>query len=541
MLVLIASCKKLDRFPLDSPSSSTFYSNKTEMDLAVAALYNPGLYIEDSEEFTDNFWDRTSVGNEIIHGTSTNQSGNFLNLWTPCYKAIARANGVLDNINKPQDVTAAYRAQAAAQARFVRAYMYYALVVKFGAVPLITTTETLQQSYKQTRTPVATIQKFVYDELDYAASVLPASYSSGLQYFTKGAALGIKARFALDMSDWATAADAASKVMALNVYKLYPSYRNLFLKAGEHSSEIMMSFPRSAAYNITYSIQYTISRLAGGYASNIPTLELIDSYECTDGNTIDKSPLYNYKKPFANRDPRLGATIVTPDSTFLGYVFENHPDSTLVFSTKANKKVTNADNKNSTNPFASYTGYLFKKTIDDSQLANYAAVDLDQIVMRYAEVLLIYAEAKTEQGQIDQSVLDAVNMVRARAYGVSLAATTAYPAVKTTDQTALRRIIRRERRVEFAFEGLRYQDLLRWKLAEKAFNKPVYGIPVNKADYPFPGTPTFDADDIPSYSAFASKLSVIDQRSFNPAKNYLWAIPYAELALNPGLGQNPNW
>lgn len=541
LVLACAACKKLDRYPLDSPSSETFYSNKTELDAAVAALYNNALYVQDSEEWTDNYWNRTNQGNEIIHGTATIQSSNFNNLWLTSYKGIARANGILDNINKAQDITADYRKQVEAQARFARAWEYALLIAHFGDVPLITTTLSLEDSYKIKRSPVADVQKYVYSELDFAASVLPATYTTGTQYFTKGAALGIKARLAISMNDWATAAATAQLVMNQKTYSLYSSYRNLFLRVGQHSSEVMLSFPRSLTYGVTYDIQYTLSRLTGGFASNIPTIELIDSYECTDGKTIDQSPLYDPKKPFNNRDPRLKATIVTPGVNWLGYVYQNHPDSAMVFSTAANKLVANKDNKSSANPFASYTGYLWMKTIDDSQLANYNKVDLDQIVMRYAEILLIYAEAKIELNQIDQSVLDAINSVRARGYGVAVTATTQYPAVTTNVQADLRRILRRERRVEFAFEGRRYMDLLRWKLAEAVFNKPMYGVPLNKADYPFPGTPTFDANDIPSYDAFAAKLTKIDTRTFNPAKNYLWAVPYNELALNKDLGQNPGW
>jgi hypothetical protein len=161
-------------------------------------------------------------------------------------------------------------------------------------------------------------------------------------------------------------------------------------------------------------------------------------------------------------------------------------------------------------------------------------------VLRYAEILLIYAEAKIELNQIDQTVLDAINTIRARGYGVAVGATTAYPAVTTTMQADLRKVLRRERRIELALEGRRYMDLLRWKLVDKVFSKQVYGIPLNKVDYPYPGTPVFDADDIPSYDAFAAKLTVIDKRVFDP-KYYLWPVPFNELALNSGLGQNPGW
>lgn len=542
LLTLVAAgCKKLDRFPLDKPSTETFYSNKTELELAVNALYNGGLYPQDGEAWGDNYWERTGNGNDFIHGTNTIQSAWFSNAWLASYKAITRANGILDNINKAADVTDAYRQQVAAQARFARAYAYGNLIVHFGDVPLFKTTQTLEQAKSATRTPMAEIRQFVYEELDQVAGILPVKYDSGLAYWTRGTALGIKARLAISLNDWATAADAAKRVMDLKVYNLYPSYRNLFLKVGQHSSEVIMSFPRSATYGQFYDIQYTISRNAGGFASNIPTVEFIDSYECTDGKTIDKSPLYNFKKPFENRDPRLQATIVTPGENWLGYTYQNHPDSTLVFSTKDNKKVTNKDAKNAAFPFASYTGYLWKKGIDESQIAQYNKVDLDQIVLRYAEILLIYAEAKIELNQIDQTVIDAINAVRARGYGVAITQTAAYPAISGTDQSYLRRILRRERRIEMVLEGRRYMDLIRWKLAEVVMSGKIVGVPVNKNDYPFPGTPSLDENDFPSYTAFISKLSVLDTRAFNPEKHYIWPVPYAEWTLNPGLGQNTGW
>jgi hypothetical protein len=237
ILLTMGACRKLDRFPLDSPSSSTFYTNKTELDLAVNALYNGGIYPQDWEEWSDNFWNRTTIGNEIIHSTATIQSSNFSNTWLTCYKGIARANGILDNINKATDVTEAYRQQVEAQARFARAYEYALLIVHFGDVPLIKTTLSLADSYKIKRSPAKEIQQFINSEFDFASSLLPATYTSGLQFFTKGVVLGMKARLAISLNDWETAAEAAKQVMDLKVYALYPSYRNLFLRAGQHSSE----------------------------------------------------------------------------------------------------------------------------------------------------------------------------------------------------------------------------------------------------------------------------------------------------------------
>jgi hypothetical protein len=552
-LVLLSGCKKLDRFPLDSPSSGNFYSNKDELDLAINALYRTDIYPFDSEFWSDNAWQRSGPGNAIIHGTTTIQSSEYSSAWSTAYRGIARANLLLENLNKVAGISDAYRKNAEAQARLVRAYNYGFLVARFGDVPLIKNTQTVEEARKVSRTAKAEIIKFVYDEFDFAALQLPLNYASGNQYYTKGTALAMKARTALSINDWTTAAGVAKSLIDLKYYTLYPSYRDLFLKAGEHSKEVIWSFPRSAIYNVVKNYQYEISRLAGGYAATMPTLELIDSYECTDGKTIDKSGLYDPKNPFVNRDPRLKATIVTPGENWLGYDYQNNPNITSVYSYSLGRMVPNADARSASFPFASFTGYLFKKGIDASILPAFNRTDFDIIILRYAEILLTYAEAKIELNQIDATVLDAINQVRARAYGVNASDVGSYPVVTTIDQTTLRRIVRRERRVEFAFEtgpgeignttgpSIRYMDLIRWKLAEKAMNKVIYGVPTNKADYPFAGTPVFDENDIPSYTAFASKLLICDTRKFDVGKHYIWPIPFSEISQNNNLGQNKEW
>ncbi|MBK0381943.1 RagB/SusD family nutrient uptake outer membrane protein [Pedobacter sp. SD-b] len=540
-VIFISACEKsLDRFPIDNPSSATFFSTQQEMELAANGLYNISYLNDDSETWSDNMWQRSGGGNFIIHGASDSQTSFFSDTWTNSYKAIYRSNAILENLNKPTSFDPAVKSRIEGEARFIRGYNYCQLAIHFGNVPLITTSLSIEEAKNVMQNTRAEVLKFAFDDLDKAADLLPKNYPTGIKRFTKGAALAIKARFALYDQQYDVAEIATKAVMDLNIYNLYPSYRDLFLKAGETSSEIILSLPRSAAYNVDYDIQYTISRNAGGYASNIPTLALIDSYECTDGKTIDKSPLYNPKDPFTNRDPRLKATIVMPGDKWLGYIFQNNPDIKTVLNYNTNKLVNNNDN-NTVNLFASYTGYLFKKFISDDIALDYKNVDLDKIYVRYADILLMYAEAKIEQNKIDASVLATINMVRARAYQVNPSQVSLYPAVTTTDQTVLRKILRRERRVEFVYEGLRYRDILRWKLAPKVFNRTIYGYPLDKSDWPFVQTPVFDDDDIPSYSSFGSKLRVLDVTSFDINKHYIWPIPYGELILDKNLKQADNW
>jgi hypothetical protein len=171
------------------------------------------------------------------------------------------------------------------------------------------------------------------------------------------------------------------------------------------------------------------------------------------------------------------------------------------------------------------------------------------MLIRYAEVLLTYAEAKIEANQIDATVLNAINQVRARGYGVGVAQTTLYPAVTTTNQTALRAIIRRERKVELVGEGLRVFDIRRWKIAEKAMNGILFGKAMNRTIYYTLPKPALDENSTPDYTSFNSLLAVVgnfkimdNPRVFKPA-NYLWPIPQTEIDVNknPGFTQNPGY
>ena len=181
----------------------------------------------------------------------------------------------------------------------------------------------------------------------------------------------------------------------------------------------------------------------------------------------------------------------------------------------------------------------------DQTWADRLVEDNDAILFRYAEMLLTYAEAKIELGEVDASVLDAINQVRARAYGVAVTQTTSYPAIVTIDATQLRKIVRRERRVEFVREGLRYMDLIRWQLAEKVLIKPVIGIPdpavQNRAKWPFPGVTPLDNDGIADYSVFGTDVKILIARKFDKTKQYLWPIPAVERRVNPNITQNPNY
>lgn len=544
------ACNKLDLTPPSEPSTASFYSNQTELELAVNDLYRLDFWGNDNEQFSDNYWHRGQLGNAVTFGTMNADDGIARDLWISCYKAIARANSFLKNKDRAaNNMQASVLTRLEAEMRLIRAYQYSRLITHFGDVPFLKDQVTLEESYGIERTKKDDILTFIFSELDFAAANLPQSYGSGLKRLTKGSALAIKARTALYMSKWAIAKEAANAVMQLTgagAYMLHSNYAQLFLKAGETSAEIILSIPRDEAQKVFTSgtnVQDQIPRNTGGFGAQIPTRELFDAYEAIDGKPIDESPLYNPLDPFKNRDPRLTATIVEFNTQWLGYSYQPHPDTLTVFSSKENRRVSNRDTR-AVAAFASFTGFLWKKGIEQSW-ADKLVEDNDAIIIRFAEMLLTYAEAKIELGEIDASVLDAINRIRARAYGAGVNQTTLYPAVTAMNATELRKVVRRERRVEFAKEGLRYMDLIRWRLAEKALVRPVIGLPdpavQNRAKWPFPGITPIDEDGIADYSVFGSDVKIVAQRNFDKNKQYLWPIPALERRVNPKLTQNPNY
>lgn len=551
LIVLISiSCNDLNLNPLSESSTGNFYSNQQELEMAINDLYRAPFYSVDDELMTDNMTNRT-ISNAVITGTINSDWSGSADLWTNSYKAIARVNSFMLYKDRAKDnVDPDIMLRLEAEARFIRAYQYAVLVNHFGDLPFLTKYTSLEESYKMKRTNKDEILNFIYDELDWAAEHLPETYAiNEQQRFTKGAALAIKARTALYAGKWEIARDAAYAVMNLEkkgVYQLYPDYRKLFLLEGENNKEIIMSNPRSEKFGVINAgatvLGRYLTRTAGFTCSIMPTWELMDSYECIDGLPIDESPLYNPQKPFDNRDPRLAETIVKHGSDWLQYRYQPHPDTLKVMSYKENKLVDNKDSKGK-DSYASYTGLVWKKGYDQT-MADRKVDDVDLIIVRYAEMLLTYAEAKIELDEIDSSVLEAINRVRARAYNTSVEATN-YPKIVTTNIDELRTIIKRERRVEFAKEGLRYMDLIRWKIAEDALTKPVLGIPdaVNqdREKWPFPGIPSIDENGIPDYTAVISDCKILGQRNFDKDRQYLWPIPSSELLVNPNLEQNPNY
>ncbi|PXV55995.1 SusD-like starch-binding protein associating with outer membrane [Dysgonomonas alginatilytica] len=284
----------------------------------------------------------------------------------------------------------------------------------------------------------------------------------------------------------------------------------MFWEEKEFSKEIILSTQYQEDVYSNVLPQYLWPIMSGGWHQFCPYNNLVKVYECIDGKTIDESPLYDKNNPYENRDPRLDYTIFISDRTkFKGQIFISRPGSGSVDDfTKYN-----------------YNGYSIKKFCDENYNGNLMNSGCNWTLIRYAEVLLSYLESMLESGAaIDQALLNStINKVRGR-QAVQM------PPVTITDQNKLREIVRRERRVEFAFEGLRYYDILRWGIAADELNGTFTGMKL-----------TNDPANYTSYKVDDEGYYIFETKKFKKGTHELWPIPLSEMQINKNLVQNAGY
>ncbi|MDR2271519.1 MAG: RagB/SusD family nutrient uptake outer membrane protein [Sphingobacterium sp.] len=549
--ILLQSCHSLDLNPLSDGSSETWNSTPEELEMSLNGLYKQVFWKKDLDDWSDDWIYRDGL-TEVTNATLNGQSAFIKTWWLDTYKAIARANTIIKGADRAKDKLSVEQLNMfIAEARFVRACMYASLLSHFGHIIYTDDILDIEQAKNLKQVEPEFVLQKIYEDFDFAIANLKTKYATTeLHRVTKGAAMAMKARIALYRGDFATARNAAKDCIDLKQYNLHTDFASLFLSSTKNSPESIFLLPRSIALNVVLDDrQNYITRNAGGWAAKDPSWDLLFSFTCTDGLTVDKSPSFNPSNPFLYRDPRCKATIAAFDEPLLDYIYTPHPEALNVLKISTGKQVQNNDNRVNAQ-YASFNGLVWKKGVDNEWLLNSWRTEPDNIIIRYADVLLIYAEAKIELNEIDQTVVDAINQVRARAYGVAPTSLD-FPAVKLEGQHALRQVLRNERRMEFALEGLRYMDLIRWKLAEKALNKPNYGLldpadllakVVKTGKWFLPTAPIIDADGLPDFSLFDQQglIKTIAIRKFDASKQYLWPIPSTEV-LTSGLKQNPNY
>ncbi|WP_213086891.1 RagB/SusD family nutrient uptake outer membrane protein [Chitinophaga agrisoli] len=539
----LAGCSKtfLDRDALDAIPNDQFWKTEGQLKLAANACYDylKGKNVVDMENMGDNtIYPPMTDYLAIATGNFDFTLGTLNSEWANQYAGIRRCNHFLENYQKAEGIQPAKLAQYAGEVRFLRAFLYSYISFFFGDVPLITNTIDIgDEQVMGPRNPRAQVADFILQQLDSAAAELPATYpAADLGRITKGAALGWKARVALFYGKYDVAEAAAKAVMDLNVYQLYTggganSYNELFTHKGKLSNGVNKETMLARLYLIDV-IMHNMSRecqVPDQGARFCPTKSLVDAYLCTDGMPIEKSPLYNegaqqaYGDVFKDRDPRMSQTILAPGATWGGQDDGDQDDKpSAIF----NLPKFNADKKGC----VTATGYYFTKYVQVSAVATYNKDPNDIHIMRYAEVLLTYAEAREMQGKLTQADLDiSINLLRDRVgmHHMIISELAAWGM-------DLRQEIRRERRVELALEGQRYFDLLRWKQG----NLLAADVKGMKKSF----LPAYMQPYVASLKVDANGYMIVNtDRRFQDPKNYLWPIPLTQFQRNPQLGQNPGW
>ncbi|QNL48212.1 RagB/SusD family nutrient uptake outer membrane protein [Olivibacter sp. SDN3] len=510
---LMVSCDRdlLETVPTDRVSEDVFWNSPADASSAVNALYldldTTNIFSFDALTEIGHVNQNFAVDAQIALGVYDGTNSKVDAEWANAYKGIRATNYFLENVDRVALDDADLLARYKAEAKTLRAYQYIKLVGLFGDVPLITETISVEDARTLTRTPSENIWDFVDKELEEAAQALPLSYTGGdIGRITKGAALALKARANLWAERYQQAADAATAVINLGVYSLHPTYGSLFGYDAANGSETILarqyqknSYPHNAFQILApYSQQ-------NGNSTYVPTRQLVDLYEMVDGSLITGNPNYNPLEPTNNRDNRLKFSVYTKGDQL---------PSNATFNPAPNSGTADAIGGTY---IASTTGFNVKKYVVQEDFANPGNSGIPLMLIRYAEVLLTLAEAKLELGQLDETLYQALNQLRNGRTDVK------QPSVTTRNTDDLREIIRRERTIELAFEGLHLFDIRRWKSAEQVLPGPVYGMTyVNN-----------------SGEAVTVRVVAVE-RNF-VSRHYLWPIPQNERYLNENLTQNPGW
>ena len=525
LLIFLTACNDLNQVPTGQFTDATYWYSSDKASYVLNMAYNQMMgdgYFFANEALTDNlFVTRTSDEKLISSGIANSTTGRFSNEWKDSYGGIRTCNTFLENVDRVPNMDGTLKARMKAEARFIRASLFFRLTTWFGDVPLFNTNITVSESKTIARSSHADVLKFVRSELDSAALVLPATYTGAdIGRVTSGAAVSLKARTYLYENDWANVAIACQQVMSSSIYSLFPNYAGLFSIANVHNSEVILDLEYVPSLR-TWSEYFDYAPPSAGRRVNqqSPTQELVDNYLMMNGDTIKATGSgYDETNPYVNRDPRLAATVLFDGGIFKIPVTIPTPgiiDS--VIHIKPGSKTVDEYISGSGNN--SLTGYYMKKYYDPTYTGSFNS-GLNLILIRYADILLMYAEAKNELGVMDQTVWDqTIKLIRQRAGFTDVNAT---DFKSTWTQSDLRKIIRNERRSELALEGTRIFDIRRWKTAETVLNGYPHG-----AKY---GSSSVDNGYIR-----------LDKRTFNVNRDYLFAVPQSQRDLDPSLGQNPGY
>ena len=582
----LGSCKKfLDQVPDDKQTIDDVFKKKASTEQYLANIYayirwdnDPWKGLSDEVDITYNddatysmnlgSWDRNRLD---------------FNFWTHYYRGIRAASYFMDRVHECPEIDESLKVQYKAEAKVLRAFFYSKLMAQYGPVIILPNLpvepDATIEDFDFVRSPYDSCVDYVANEIDAAIPNLPVSQGSSQEYgrIKKGMALAMKSRMLLyaasplfngntdyagfknpngsnlisqtfDVNKWKRAADAAKAVMDMPDYSLYKeldaggnvkpyeSLKNVFLK--DWNPEVIMAkVDGDALYNID---KYGTPYLIGGWSSHGPTQQAVDAYFMANGRSItdpasgyveagfNNTATNNYAAGVSNmyvgREPRFYVAITFNLSKWINNSSNNTGGTGAAPIAVQMYKGGNSGQYNGRN--WSRTGYITRKLINPNTIClsgdQIKVAARTVIIFRLAEIYLSYAEALNESSPGNADIKKYINLIRERA-GIPQYGTDPGQVPEPAGQDGWRDAIRKERRVELAFEQFRYFDTRRWKIAEQTDGGPFYGMDAN-------ATTTADF----------SKRVVFETRVFQK-KHYLWNIVQSELNKDKNLVENPGW
>jgi hypothetical protein len=585
-LSFIISCKKdLNISPVDQFSDASVWKDPSLVQTFVNNIYggiphgfsNIMMSALDDEAMYNADFGTSNVTKSLITpsdlsifdaGYWTGMRQKLMN-WSNIYKYIRPCNIFFSKIDDVPFDDPSAKDVLKGEVHFLRAYLYFDLVEMYGGVPIITKAYGLNDTFAVARNSYADCIKFITDECDQAASLLPLT-ANDLGRATKGAALALKARTLLYAASdlynsngswagsyadkdligytsgdrtarWQAAKDAAKAVMDLGIYSLYGSLNPASAEEAETNYSNIFLLPKTSEDIFARYFTTKVDENWDGYnpglynqpngyhcwGSNTPTGQMVDSYEMNDGTSFDWNNPAEAANPYANRDPRFYASILYEGAKWRqrpADIAPSDPAGIIQVGTwqkwDGSKMVTVPGLDTRQSPFenwnGTYTGYYMKKFVDPTIDAQNFKQTAPWRFFRYTEILLDYAEACLGLGQEDEAKTY-INMIRARA---------GMPAITETGEALIERY-RNERKIELAFEDQRYFDIRRWMIPEQGYTDVMAVQPVYKLnpDHTTATTPTYSIVDV-------------QQRDWNP-RFYFLPITLDEMNRNDKLVQNP--
>lgn len=539
--LLLIACNKefLDTSPYDGLSSSKIFENDANAKLAVNGIYQAAAQTAFRDPFLnlttnlgpDSYSYGRAASNALSMGLATNRAAGILNLYTNLYKPIVYANDVIAGLDNNTNVTEDLRNQLIGEAKFFRGLCYFYLWNYFGDVVLIDKPTPVEETFLP-RSPAAQVQALVISDFKDAADRLPVSYSAAdLGRATKGAAIAMLGKTYLYLQRWAEAETEFAKLLtAPFTYDLTANFGDSFNWKTQNNKESVfeLQYEMEAGMGSTFERWYgnrsggvggedyaeaattalSVFTHSNGTPINLTTIPKRTSYTGTNAEVNYGKDLINwYDTTFDDADIRLHQSVILPGSTFFG---NNNMDYKLYWPYNSYINATPPALRTTWSTTVGVIPIRKFLTTGEDNILNPSTCPTNFPMVRFADVLLMYAEAVNEARGPVQDAYNAVNRVRARAKVVNFAA--------GLNKEQMRREIWLERYKELMFETHLYFDVKRWHVAHTS--DPVFGLNNDVLDFRF------------------VKLF---KKAFREDRDYLWPIPGDERDLNPLLTQNPGW